>query len=70
MRREQLRSHVRLLAKHRGSAAADRARLALALTLAIRSLVELGSRRREDRGTAGWLAGTPTSALLAEPRST
>jgi N-acetylglucosaminyl-diphospho-decaprenol L-rhamnosyltransferase len=65
MFREQIRSHVRLLAKYRGAEAADRGRRGLALALAVRSLVERGGRRRECRAIAEWLAATSTASLLA-----
>jgi N-acetylglucosaminyl-diphospho-decaprenol L-rhamnosyltransferase len=68
MYREQLRSHLRFLAKHDGMREAERARKLLAAAMRIRALVFgiLGRRERRalslDAGT--WLRSGDTSALL------
>jgi GT2 family glycosyltransferase len=64
MYREQLRGHLRFLAKHRGLEEAERARLLLLAALRVRSLLFRGGRRRTYREAARWLAAAPTSTLL------
>jgi N-acetylglucosaminyl-diphospho-decaprenol L-rhamnosyltransferase len=68
MYREQLRSHLRFLAKHHGLQKAERARKLLAAALRFRALVFgiLGrpDRRRLSLGAAAWLRSGDTSALL------
>jgi hypothetical protein len=64
MFREQLRGHLRFLAKHRGPADAERARRLLALSLRLRGLVFRGARGRTYRDAARWLASGDARALL------
>jgi N-acetylglucosaminyl-diphospho-decaprenol L-rhamnosyltransferase len=56
--REQVRGHLRFLAKHRGRRAADRARRVLLAGLRLRSLVLRGERGAVYRDTADWLRST------------
>lgn len=62
--REQVRAHLRFLAKHRGLAYAERARKVLVWAFRVRSLVFRGERGRLTRETARWLASGDTMALL------
>jgi GT2 family glycosyltransferase len=64
MFREQVRGHLRFLAKHRGPKEAERARLLLLASLRLRSLVFRGDRRRTYAETARWLEGSSTRELL------
>jgi GT2 family glycosyltransferase len=68
MYREQLRSHLRFLAKHHGLREAERARKLLAAAMRFRALVFgiLGSRERRalSLDAAAWLRSGDTSALL------
>jgi N-acetylglucosaminyl-diphospho-decaprenol L-rhamnosyltransferase len=66
--REQVRGHLRFLAKHRGLQAAERARLVLLAGLRLRTLVFRGERGHVYRDTANWLAGTPAARLLEQAR--
>jgi len=68
MYREQLRSHLRFLAKHHGLREAERARKLLSTAMRIRALV-FGILRRPERralslDAAAWLRSGETSALL------
>jgi N-acetylglucosaminyl-diphospho-decaprenol L-rhamnosyltransferase len=65
--REQLRGHVRFFAKHRGMKEAERVRRLLIAGLRLRSWLMPG-RRSTYREAAGWLASTPTAALLESSR--
>lgn len=56
--REQVRGHLRFLAKHRGRRAADRARRVLLAGLRLRSLLFRGERGAVYRDTADWLRST------------
>jgi len=56
--REQVRGHLRFLAKHRGQKTADRARRVLLAGLRLRSLVFRGERGDVYRNTADWLRST------------
>jgi N-acetylglucosaminyl-diphospho-decaprenol L-rhamnosyltransferase len=56
--REQVRGHLRFLAKHRGQRTADRARRVLLAGLRLRSLVFRGERGDVYRSTADWLRST------------
>ena len=67
MYREQLRGHLRFLAKHRGAEAAERARLLLLAALRVRSLLFRGGRRETSREAARWLASAPAATLLESP---
>lgn len=68
MYREQLRSHLRFLAKHRGMRAARRARMLLLLALRLRALVFRLMRDRErahlSREAALWLGSADVGSLL------
>jgi N-acetylglucosaminyl-diphospho-decaprenol L-rhamnosyltransferase len=56
--REQVRGHLRFLAKHRGRRAAGRARRVLLAGLRLRSLLFRGERAAVYRDTADWLRST------------
>jgi GT2 family glycosyltransferase len=56
--REQVRGHLRFLAKHRGPRAAARARRVLLAGLKLRGLVFRGDRGAVYRDTAHWLQST------------
>jgi len=68
MYREQLRSHVRFLAKHRGLGEAERARRLLAVAMRLRAVVFGVVGRRDRRAlsldAAAWLGSRETAALL------
>jgi len=64
MFREQLRGHVRFLAKHRGPGRAERARRLLLASLRLRGVVFRGERGRTYKEAARWLAHTSTNELL------
>jgi GT2 family glycosyltransferase len=64
MFREQVRGHLRFLAKHRGPKEAERARRLLLLSLRLRALAFPGDRGRTYKEAARWLAGSPTPELL------
>jgi hypothetical protein len=64
MFREQVRGHVRFLAKHRGAREAERARRLLLVSLRLRGLAFLGERGRTYGEAAHWLARTPLPELL------
>jgi N-acetylglucosaminyl-diphospho-decaprenol L-rhamnosyltransferase len=55
---EQVRGHLRFLAKHRGQKTADRARRVLLAGLRLRSLVFRGKRGDVYRNAADWLRST------------
>jgi N-acetylglucosaminyl-diphospho-decaprenol L-rhamnosyltransferase len=63
MYREQLRGHLRFLAKHRGRREAERARRLLVVSMRLRSLIFRGQRRRTSAEAAQWLR-SPTEELL------
>jgi GT2 family glycosyltransferase len=67
MYREQLRSHLRFMAKHRGEHQAEQARRLLLAAMRLRSLVFRGDRRRVSQEAARWLAGADASTLLDAP---
>ena len=64
MFREQVTSHLRFLAKHRGLRDAERARRLLALSLRIRGLLFRGERGRMYADAGRMLASRPVPALL------
>ena len=64
MFREQVRGHLRFLAKHRGLEDAERARRLLVAALALRALLFRGARRQAYRDAARWLASAPAAALV------
>jgi N-acetylglucosaminyl-diphospho-decaprenol L-rhamnosyltransferase len=67
--REQLRSHLRFLAKHRGLSEAERARWVLAAAMGVRTVVfallRQPERRRLSRDAASWLWSADLGSLLA-----
>jgi N-acetylglucosaminyl-diphospho-decaprenol L-rhamnosyltransferase len=62
--REQVRGHLRFLAKHCGPGEAERARVLLLVSLRARGLVFGGERGRAYRDTAAWLASGSVPKLL------
>jgi GT2 family glycosyltransferase len=64
MFREQVRGHLRFLAKHRGPREAERARRLLLVSLRLRGLLFRGERGRTYADTARWLAGSSVQELL------
>jgi hypothetical protein len=64
MYREQLRSYLRYIAKHRGATQADRARALLAGTLRLRAFALRRDSRSRDREAARWLASSDLESLL------
>jgi GT2 family glycosyltransferase len=66
---ENLRGHLRFLAKHRGPAEAERARRLLLAALRMRGAVFPGERGRMYRDAAGWLASGSAESLLTAPRA-
>jgi GT2 family glycosyltransferase len=65
MYREQLRGHLRFLAKHRGPREAERARRLLLASMRLRSVLFAGERGRTYREAARWLASARAGELLA-----
>jgi GT2 family glycosyltransferase len=61
---EQVRGHLRFLAKHRGQREAERARRLLLVALRLRGLVFRGDRGRMYRDAANWLASGRIATLL------
>src|SRR5438270_11002137 len=59
------RGHLRFLAKHRGTAYAERARRLLRLSLRLRALLYRGDRGRAYRDAAAWLGSGSVDDLLA-----
>jgi GT2 family glycosyltransferase len=68
MFREQVRGHLRFLAKHRGAAQAERARRVLLVSLRLRGLAYRGERGRMYADAAHWLASGDVPSLLDSPR--
>ncbi len=66
MFREQVRGHVRFLAKHHGRREAERARRLLLVSLRLRGIAFRGDRGRTYAETARWLAGSSVEELLAK----
>jgi GT2 family glycosyltransferase len=66
---ENLRGHLRFLAKHRGPAEAERARRLLLAALRLRGVLFTGERGRMYRDAAGWLASGSAQSLLSAPRA-
>jgi N-acetylglucosaminyl-diphospho-decaprenol L-rhamnosyltransferase len=64
MFREQIRGHLRFLAKHRGPKEAERARRLLLASLRLRGVVFPGERGRTYKEAARWLAASPARELL------
>lgn len=71
MYREQLRSHLRFLAKHRGLRQAERTRRLLVAAMALRSIVfgivRQPDRRRLSIDAAAWLRSADTESFLRQP---
>jgi N-acetylglucosaminyl-diphospho-decaprenol L-rhamnosyltransferase len=67
MYREQLRGHIRFIAKHSGTREADRARRFMLASLRLRALVFRGERRQTYADAARWLR-SPVQALLESRR--
>jgi hypothetical protein len=65
---ENVRGHLRFLAKHGGEAQAERARRLLLVALRLRGLLFRGERGSMYREAARMLAGRPVAAVLAAPR--
>jgi GT2 family glycosyltransferase len=63
--REQLRGHLRFLAKHHGLTEAEQARWLLLVAMLLRSLVFTGDRRKTSFAAARWLARSSARELLA-----
>jgi hypothetical protein len=64
MYREQLRSHLRFLAKHYGPREAKSGRRLLLYAMRLRALVFRGERRRLSREAAKWLASGDVPMLV------
>ena len=64
MFRENVRGHLRFLAKHRGLHQAEQARRLLLVALRLRGTVFRGERGRMYRDAAGWLASGSAETLL------
>jgi N-acetylglucosaminyl-diphospho-decaprenol L-rhamnosyltransferase len=64
MFREQVRGHLRFLAKHRGEHEAERARRLLRVSLRLRAAIFPGERGRMYGDTARWLGSAKVQALL------
>jgi hypothetical protein len=62
--REQVRGHLRFLAKHRGLREAERARVLLLASLRLRGLAFGGERGRTYGDAAAWLASGSVPRLL------
>jgi GT2 family glycosyltransferase len=67
MFREQVRGHLRFLAKHRGPQEAEAARLLLRTALRLRARLFAGERGRMYADAARWLGSAPVPVLLEEP---
>jgi hypothetical protein len=65
---ENVRGHLRFLAKHRGVAEAERARRLLLVALRLRALIFRGERGSMYRDAARMIAGRPVTAVLDTPR--
>lgn len=65
--REQVRGHLRFLAKHRGLREAERARRAMLLALRVRAVAFRGDRGRAYRDAALWLRSASARELLEAP---
>jgi GT2 family glycosyltransferase len=64
MFREQVRGHLRFLAKHRGASEAERARRLLLVSLRLRGVLFPGERGRTYTEAADWLASSSAAELL------
>jgi GT2 family glycosyltransferase len=63
--RENVRGHLRFLAKHRGDRYAERARRLLRVSTALRGVLFPGDRGRMYRETADWLGSARMPELLS-----
>ena len=61
---ENLRGHLRFLAKHRGRGEAERARRLLLAALRLRGALFRGERGRTYRDAARWLASGSAASLI------
>jgi len=61
---ENVRGHLRFLAKHRGTREAERARRLLLAGVRLRLLLFRGERRRSYREAARWLSSRNAGSLL------
>jgi GT2 family glycosyltransferase len=61
---ENVRGHLRFLAKHRGTREAERARRLLLVGVRLRLLLFRGERRRSYREAARWLSSGKAGSLL------
>ena len=68
MFREQVRGHLRFLAKHHGIREAERARQLLHVALALRGRLFRGARGDSYRDAARWLGSATAPTLLDTPR--
>ena len=66
MYREQLRGHLRFLAKHGSERDAERARRLLLASMRLRSVAFRGPRRKTSREAARWLSRGNARDLLEE----
>jgi N-acetylglucosaminyl-diphospho-decaprenol L-rhamnosyltransferase len=66
--RENVRGHLRYLAKHEGPRAAERARRVMRLALLLRSRLVRGERGQQYGEVAAWLGSGEVPALLEQPR--
>ena len=66
--REQVGSHLRFLAKHRGAETAERARALLRSALLVRGVLFRGERGERYREAARWLGSGDVAALLDDRR--
>jgi GT2 family glycosyltransferase len=66
MYREQLRSHLRFLSKHRGPRTAERMRTVLMWSMRLRAIVFRGERGRLSADTAQWLGSAPAAELITQ----
>ena len=66
---ENLRGHLRFMAKHHGPVEAERARRLLLAALRLRGVLFRGERGRMYRDAAGWLASGSAQSLLSAPRA-
>ena len=65
---ENVRGHLRFLAKHRGTREAERARRLLLAGVRLRLLLFRGERRRSYREAARWLSSGDAGSLLRSRR--
>ena len=65
MFREQVRGHLRFLAKHHGAREGERGRKLLRASLRLRGILFPGDRGRTYAETARWLGGSSLEELLA-----